>query len=202
MNTTDEILEYELLDISFEADYEQPEGDLVWRVGEDEVTGESEIEYDADGIPMGNSLEEYKKRQDIITNFLRQWGEANAERKVRNEALDDDIFIRGISVIEAKEHSAKRYKSTKALLILDEILQKAKPVGRVPVKKDNKNQRPFAYMLIMVYKHEELGTIKLTVGVNPTEQRIQYGITALDSGQPLIDKRANNKSKKKKRSPR
>lgn len=81
--------------------------------------------------------------------------------------------------------------------MLDEVLKNAKPVRRVPTKKDNKNQEKFSYMLIMVHRHPEIGTIKLTVGVKSSEQHIQYGITALHPGQPLV-----NDTKNKKRNPR
>jgi len=198
--------EYELIDMSFGMNYEIPEDISLWLIQEDNViTDESEeepqIEYDADGIPLGTSQKEYEKRQQIITDFLHKWGDEHPERRILNEALHDYIHIKGISLIEAKEHSAKRYKSTRAVMILEEVLKNALPVGRVPIKKGNKNQEPFAYMLIMVYRHSDYGTIKLTVGVKASEQRIQYGLTALESGQPLIDKSLKKTNSKKKRSP-
>ena len=51
----EEKYEYELISISFEQSYEQPEEDVVWRVSEDAPSqndAHTEIEYDADGIPM------------------------------------------------------------------------------------------------------------------------------------------------------
>ena len=86
--------------------------------------------------------------------------------------------------------------------MIDEVLKKALPVRRIPTKKGNKNQSLFAYMLVMVYRHENIGTIKLTVGVKSNEQRIEYGISALPAGKPLIDDSKNSTvGKKKKRSP-
>jgi len=145
--TTEEIrdYEYELIDICIDNGYEQGDEDNGLITCEDvsEDKPAAEILYDAYGIPIGSSEEAYKMRQKIIVDFLRKWGEINSERKVLNKALGDYIFIKGISVIEAKVHSAKKYKSTCAVMIIDEVLANAMPVGRVPVKKGNKNQEPF-----------------------------------------------------------
>lgn len=58
-------------------------------------------------------------------------------------------------------------------------------------------------MLVMVYKHPEIGTVKLTVGVRQNSQKIQYGLTALRPEQQLISDKNNinssgNKQKKHK----
>ena len=88
-------------------------------------------------------------------------------------------------------------------MILDEVLKNATPIRRVPKKVSNKNQKDFVYMLVMIYKHPDIGTIKLTVGVRQNARKIQYGLTALRPGQPLVDESAieNKTSKKKKRNP-
>ena len=52
----------------------------------------------------------------------------------------------------------------------------------------------------MVYRHQELGTIKLTVGVRLSGQRIQYGITALKPGESLIKNDSKSDKQKKRRS--
>lgn len=196
--TIDSTYEYELIDISFEHPYEHLEGQSQM-VHEDEIAdvqpSATEIEYDAEGIPMGHSKVEIKMRRQLIESYLLQWGKDNSERKIFNEALQDYIYVKGISVIEAKEHSAKSYLSTRAVLILGEVLSNAMPVRRTPVKVGNQNQSQFAYMLVMVYRHAEIGTIKLTVGVKSSDQRIEYGITSLPPNQPLIG------NKKKKRNP-
>lgn len=187
---------YELIDFTIDIQYEA-DCEPVFVSDDGPDTSTEGIVYDDKGIPMGNSLHEIEIRESKIVDFLHTWSEHTPERKVHNIALDDDIFVRGISVIEAREHSSKTYKSTLAIFILNEVLQNAMPVGRVPVKKNNKNQSQFTYMLIMVYRHPEIGTIKLTVGVRASEQRIQYGLTTLNPGQPLIDKSVNRKNKKR-----
>ena len=206
MSEHDVIYEYELIDINFELEYELPEVDKAWYVGEDEPSHNEEqraIEYDSEGIPLGNSIPEIEMRESIIGNYLEKWSAANTERKIFNDLLQEYIYVRAISIIEAKEHSAKSYKSTRAIMILDEVLKNATPIRRVPKKVSNKNQKDFVYMLVMIYKHPDIGTIKLTVGVRQNARKIQYGLTALRPGQPLVDESAieNKTSKKKKRNP-
>lgn len=200
------IFEYELIDISFEQGYELPEDGVMWCVSEDAPSRNDEhksIEYDADGITMGNSIPEIEQREVIIRDFFEKWSTSNNERRIFNDVLQEYIYVRAVSVIEAKEHSAKSYKSTRAIMIIDEVLKNASPIRRVLKKTDNKNQKDFAYMLVMIYKHQDIGTIKLTVGVRQNTKKIQYGLTALRPGQPLIDESINKTVKKtKKRNPR
>lgn len=133
----------------------------------------------------------------MIADFFHEWREHNEDRRILNSALNDYIYVKGISVIEAKEHSAKSYLSTKAVFLIDNVLKEAMPVRRTPVKKDNKNQGKFSYMLVMVYRHEGIGTIKLTVGVKSSNEHIEYGISTLRPGQPLIDNLINKNKKKR-----
>lgn len=62
----DTTYEYELVDISFELNYEIQHDDTPSYVSEegDSLLEERPIiEYDADGIPMGGSIEEIKMRE-------------------------------------------------------------------------------------------------------------------------------------------
>lgn len=194
--------EYELIGIDIELCYEISEDDcaFVREDAADAIDDSSTIERDSQGIPMGQTMPEIKERETIIKSFLKQWADNNLDRKIYNDALQDYIWVKGISVIEAKEHSAKSYRSTQAVMLLDEILKEALPVRRLPIKKSNKNQAQFAYMLVMVYRHADIGTIKLTVGVKSNERHIEYGISALQPGKPLIDdSKADGEPTKKKR---
>ena len=148
---------------------------------------------------MGNTIPEIEQRATIINKYIEKWSATNNERKIFNNILQEYIFVRAVSVIEAKEHSAKSYKSTRAIMILDEVLKNATPIRRVPKKAGNKNQKDFAYMLVMIYKHADIGTIKLTVGVRSNSMKIQYGLTALRPGQPLIDESSTNVTSKTKK---
>lgn len=193
--------EYELVGFDLELYYQTPEENEMVFVCEDTFFKESSyhIERDDKGIPMGQTMEEIKERETLIKDFFIKWGNDNPHQRVYNDTLEDYIFVKGISVIEAKEHSAKSYRSTQAVMMIDEVLKNALPVRRIPTKKSNQNQSQFAYMLVMVYRHENIGTIKLTVGVKSNEQRIEYGISALPLGKPLIDDSKNSNVKKKKR---
>ena len=191
---------YELIDLIFELDYKLPEDDNSWLVSEDERSQKEEptaIKYDTEGIPMGQSMREIKERESIINNFLRKWSTSNTERKVFNDVMQEYIYVRAISITEAKEHSAKSYRSTRALMLLDEVLKNASPIKRVPKKTEDTNQKEFAYMLVMIYKHTQIGTIKLTVGVKKNTRKIQYGISALKPDEPIVDYSMFKKSKKK-----
>ena len=195
-----EQVEYELIDISFEADFEVPEENAPWSVGEEDIVDSPAIEYDADGIPMGGSMVEIKMREKIIAEYLKRWRAVNCDGKVYNKLLNDYIFFRNVSFAEACEHSAKSYKSTRAVLILEEVMKNATPIKRVPVKPGDKNQKDFEYLLVMLYKHADLGSIKLTVGIKKRSHRnIQYGISAMKPDETLID--YSQFKRKKKRSP-
>ena len=198
MTNAGEQIEYELIDIAFELPYELPkDGDVAYVCEEDHVQELDTpiIEFDEDGIPLGQSKEEIKIRERIIQDFFSSFQKGSNDRRIFNQNLQSDILIRMISTIEAIEHSSKSYRSTKAVLELEQILKNARPVRRVAVKAGNNNQRPFAHMLIMVYELDRIGTIKLTVGVKRSNgERIEYGISALPEGESIIDNlRHNNK---------
>ena len=134
----------------------------------------------------GNLWKKSEKREAIIGDFFRKWSAQVLKGKIFNEALQEYIYVKGISVIEAKEHSSKSYKSTRAIMILDEVMKNASPIRRVPKKQGHdRNQKMFAYMLVMVYKHEELGTIKLTVGVKIIQTKYNMVLLHYDQGNHL-----------------
>lgn len=199
---------YELLDFSLDLPCDFIEEDNPIMVKDDSSildSGKEEesevLQFDEQGIPNGEGKEYTKARRVIIGDFYHHWNELHPEKRVHNQALDEDILIRGISLVEAKEHAAKRYRSTLAVLRQEEVLAKARPVRRVPVKKDNSNQSTFDYMLIMTCELEDIGTIKLTVGVRDKKdplERIQYGVKALEPDEELIHPKDEKPKKKRK----
>ena len=207
---TKEPYEYELLAIDWVLNYEFGEETAPTMVRDDtgdEISSQEknlQIQYDANGIPMGQSLEEIKIRENLIQQFWNEWKAAHADQKVFNEKLGENILLRSVSVIEAKEHSAKSYQSTSAFLQLDEVLAKAAPVGRTPSKHGNSNQSEFVAMLIMVYRNELWGRVKITVGIRRKpnkegiQEKVQYGMSVLEPGQPLMPPTTTDKNKKKK----
>ena len=80
-------------------------------------------------IPVGNSSEEVKQREDIIYSFYEQWKSEHPDQKVYNVNLKDDIHIRNVSISETARHAAKRYMSTLAVLQLDAVLSCARKVA-------------------------------------------------------------------------
>lgn len=202
-------MKYELIDISFEQEEYSLPNQMVC---DDSELSYGPIVYDENGIPKGRSLEEIRQRESLLSQFLHQWSEKQqGDRKIYNVNLKEDIFIVGKSVAEIIQHSSKRYLSTLAALQIEEVVAKAYPARRVPVKQGNAKQSEFSHMLIMTYKHEVLGTVKVTVGVrfrkttdNPDElpKKIEYGISVLEEGEPLVnpklDERLHHQQKKRK----
>lgn len=131
-------------------------------------------------IPEGNTLDEIKRRAQIIRDFYREWKAKNPLQRKYNLSLKEYINIRMVSIVETSEHAAKSYLSTLAVLQLDAILVGAKRVSQRKTKPGNKNQQPFERMLIMEYELVGIGTVKMTVGVRRrTQEKVQYCITAI-----------------------
>ena len=136
-----------------------------------------------DDIPVGNTKEARRKRQDLIYAFYLGWKRKNPEQKKYNIALRDDINIRAVSLDETAAQASLTYLSTLAVLQLDAILTNAWLVKTVPSKQNTKNQRSFERMLIMEYVCTGVGRVKMTVGVRRSDKtKIQYCITAIDTG--------------------
>lgn len=131
-------------------------------------------------IPEGNTLEDIKKREQIIRDFYREWKERNPSQRKYNLSLKEYINIRMVSIVETSEHAAKSFLSTLAVLQLDAILAGAKTVSIRKPKEGNKNQKPFERILIMTYNLVGIGAVKMTVGVRRRlHEKVQYCITAI-----------------------
>jgi len=195
---TEELMEYEyeLIDICIDNGYEQGDEDNGWNACEETSADNpaAEIVYDADGIPMGNSIQEIKMRKQIVFQFYEKWKDEHPEKSVFNKNLNAEIFIRKESVVEAAGHSPRRYKSTLAVLRLDEVLANAIIVDEDRPKSGDKNQAKLTKMIVMSYQCPGIGLVKLTVGVRRRSQdKIQYGITALEDGETIIKNKASHK---------
>ena len=133
-------------------------------------------------IPEGHTIEDIKKREQIIRDFYREWKEKNPSQRKFNLSLKEYINIRMVSIVETSEHAAKNYLSTLAVLQLDSILAGAKKVSVKKPKPGNANQKPFERIMIMEYELTGIGKIKMTVGVRRrTLEKVQYCITAISS---------------------
>lgn len=131
-------------------------------------------------IPTGNSKQELKIREDIISQVYRKWTEANPTKRVYNRSLKDYINVKYLSITETMRHAAKTYASTLALLQLDYILRYAVKYGKpTPTKRGSKNQATFTHMQQMRCELVGIGTVKMLVGIKRSGEKIQYCITAI-----------------------
>ena len=131
-------------------------------------------------IPEGHTIEDIKKREQIIRDFYREWKEKNPSQRKFNLSLKEYINIRMVSIIETSEHAAKNYLSTLAVLQLDSILAGAKKVSVKEPKPGNANQKPFERIMIMEHELIGIGKVKMTVGIRRrTREKVQYCITAI-----------------------
>lgn len=201
--------EYELIDIEWSINYDLSEDYLPIKVQDDSSIKDSPQEepllpLDSEGIALGDNTDAIRQRKNIITSFWRSLRSKFTDPdlfKVHNLALNEDIYLRAISLDEALSHSAVNYLSTKAFLRLENVLINARPVGRVETKADTVNQRGFEKLLIMTYEYEDIGRVKLTVGLRrrktqeEVNQKIEYAITHLPDGVPLIPPKTKGKKK-------
>ena len=150
---------------------------------EEDSSFEAEVEdITEDIIPTGVSVEDRRKRQDLIYSFYQNWKLKNPDQKRFNLALNEDINIRAVSLDETAAQASLTYLSTLAVLQLDAILTNAWLVKSVPAKNGSKNQRSFERMLIMEYICTGVGHVKMTVGVRRSDKmKVQYCITAIDA---------------------
>lgn len=208
---TEEVFEYELLDIEWLMNYEFDLESTPTMVRDDTLIDQNakeeskvEIVYDTDGIPMGQSVQETAQRRQIVKEFIQQWRANHPDPRIWNEELHDYIKINQVFLIEAVGHSAIRYASTKAIFQMETIMTEAKMEAKTMVKTGDKNQKPFQYMLVMSYQIEGLGRAKLTVGVRlRTHEKVAYDITVPSKDVAFVDPKLEIKPKgKKKKAPR
>ena len=149
------------------------------------ILPEEDEEYiiSEDDIPTGDSVEDRRKRYNLIYAFYENWKQRNPEHNKYNISLEDYINIRSVSLDETAAQASLTYLSTLAVLQLDAILTNAWLVKQVPSKQQSKNQRSFESILIMEYICEGVGRVKLTVGVRRSDKKkVQYCITAIGAG--------------------
>lgn len=131
-------------------------------------------------IPLGNSKEDFKIREEIISMVYRRWIEENPDKRVYNRSLKDYINVRYLSITETIRHAAKSYTSTLALFQLDTILRYSVKLGKPkPTKRGSKNQGNFTQIQVMNYDLVGIGMVKMTVGIKKSGEKIQYCITAI-----------------------
>ena len=148
-------------------------------VDESVVDGEAD-EIRPEDVPVGNSAEDRRKRQEIIKQFYFHWKKQNPELYRYNLDLQENVYINHTSLVETAGRASLTYLSTLAVLQLDAILQNAKISFVDKPKTGNKQQSKFEKMLGMEYSCPGIGDVQLMVGVRKRDKmKIQYCITAL-----------------------
>ena len=142
------------------------------------------MEFDKNGIALGDTKEDRKQRKRFIMDFYKTWETENPQKQILNKSLNDFVNVKHISIKETTGQASRRYISTLAVTFLTEILenavQKGSPQNTNPQKD---NQKGFEKIIIMEYDKKELGKIKLTVGVKRgTKEKVQYCVTAIENG--------------------
>lgn len=189
--TTNEF-EYELLEIEWSLDYSFDHNETKTTLIRDDVN---------DTPTEIRPVYEEETRRKIIHDFIQNWRESHPEGAVFNKDLQEPIKVLQVSLREACKHSARSEKSTKAVLQLETILAEAKKIGESRTKIGDASQKNLEKMIIMAYYSDELGMVKLTVGVKrQTHDKIEYSITVPPKGTITIDPAIKITGKKKKTS--
>jgi len=139
------------------------------------------VVLDENGIALGNTKEDKKQRKYFIMDFYKTWETANPQKQIFNKSLNNFVNVKHISVKETAGQASHRYISTLAIMFLTEILENAEQKG-IPlnVNPERDNQKGFEKIIIMEYNKEDLGKIKLTVGIKRgTKEKVQYCITTI-----------------------
>ena len=131
-------------------------------------------------IPIGDTVEDRRERQELIKQFYFYWKKRNPDLCKFNIDLAENIYINHTSLVETAGRASLTYHSTLAVLQLDAILQNAKICFVDKPKAGNKQQSKFERMLGMKYSCPGIGEVQLMVGVRKCDKvKIQYCITAL-----------------------
>ena len=138
------------------------------------------MEIRPEEVPVGDSVEDRRTRQEIIKRFYFFWKKRNPELCRFNTDIGENIYINHTSLVETAGRASLTYCSTLAVLQLDAILQNAKVCFVDKPKEGNKQQSKFERMLGMKYSCPGIGEVQLMVGVRRCDRaKIQYCITAL-----------------------
>ena len=125
-------------------------------------------------IPQGTSPEDLKVRKKIIADFYAHWCAEHPDKIVWNESLNAYIHVKYQSLNETKVQASVSYESTKAVLRLSEIMEKAVVAQLKPAKKNDQNQKAYDQMIFMYHDG-----IRLLVGHQTSkDEYVQYCITA------------------------
>lgn len=120
-----------------------------------------------------------KQAKKEVRRFISGWIAGKENPLVYNNSLRCYITINHHESVRETSHYASFNPLTKEMVVnnFTEILRYARKVGEYPPK-ENSGQRRFVRLINLEREIEGLGTARLTVGVKPDGQMVQYCITA------------------------
>ncbi|MBR2128095.1 MAG: hypothetical protein IJ940_04420 [Bacteroidales bacterium] len=104
------------------------------------------LEILPEDVPVGDTVEDRRTRQELIKQFYFYWKRRNPELCKYNIDLGENIYINHTSLVETAGRASLTYLSTLAVLQLDAILQNAKLEFVDKTKTGNKHQAKFEKM--------------------------------------------------------
>ena len=120
-----------------------------------------------------------KKAKKEVRSFYGSWLSGRESNEVYNNSLRRYITVSSYISGRETSHYASFNPLTKEMVVnnFDEILRYARKTGEYEPK-PNTGQRRFVRLINLERKVKGMGTARLTVGVKPDGQLVQYCITA------------------------
>lgn len=111
-------------------------------------------------MPRAKTKPAIKRREKTVSRHIEQlYGRVYCPALRANVA-----FNRRTSSKEARAHSAGDRDSALFAVNIEQLLQTATVVDRLPTKPGNKSQAPFCEMVVLEQKIKRHGTAKITIG--------------------------------------
>lgn len=121
-----------------------------------------------------------KERIKLLNSQLYKYSSGKDGKPYFCPCLKDCIYIKHKFIRETVYHASKSVNSTFIALHLIEFINVAKKT-QVTYPKNNKNQKPFKEIIILKSTIKNIGTAKITIGVNKKDNgKIFYCITSFD----------------------
>lgn len=135
-----------------------------------------EEKLNIDAIPPGSSKEDIKARRQMIKDYYARWILDHPDRIVWNASMRASIHIKNRSINEILGHAARSVEATKNQFYLTTIMSNALFVKELPVKRDDKNQKPFSKMYLLKWKQ-----CRVLVGLQKSKN--EYVLYYISAGQ-------------------
>lgn len=117
-----------------------------------------------------------KEREILIKSFLKK----QQGCIYYCPAVNTVVKITSIGLKESIKHASLNDNSTLAVLNLPFIIKKAKRDKEVEIHSNNQRKSNFKKMLLLKYKCDLFGVVKLTLGIRRSGNMIYYCVTSMD----------------------